>query len=58
MNGFNFYVLKKLSHSIICQLPCRKPTPVKIIASNFPPLTFSKIKVFHYGRKFQIINEQ
>lgn len=46
------YIYTKLSHGIICQLPSRKPSPVKEFASNFNPLTFSKMKVFLYGRKF------
>lgn len=53
MNDNNFHdIYKKLPHNIICQLPCRKPSPIKEFASNFNPLTFSKIKVFLHGRKF------
>lgn len=53
MNDYNFhYIYKKLPHNIICQLPCRKPSPVKEFALNSNPLTSSKIEVFLPGRKF------
>lgn len=56
MNDCNVHdKYKKLPYSIICQLPCRKPSPVKEFVSNFNPLTFSKIKVLFMAGSFRLL---